>query len=132
MTRPHQVAFAQGERLFRRIEKGALDREGKKIKHTSLRLQISVDRESFARIDDLPPASLPKFNGVAAIRAGAARTIGRGPVCVVCVDEPSKEDDAHALIAVVTSAEPAAEIEADVGAARMLIAQKMEVVVSPT
>lgn len=102
------VHFDAGERLLRRVKKSDIgkkrdDPNERGVKPSSLRLQISVFRESMTTLEDVK-ASDAQRDGVAAITAG--QVIGRvlGSVRAVCAHEPNKNGPcgpAHSLVAVV-------------------------------
>lgn len=89
-------SFASSERLWRRIEPRDVDKDGR-IKSGSLRPQFSVVREKHGALGTVPHG---KWNGVAEVSAGDA-TDQTGRVHRVCIDEPTIEQQGHALIAIV-------------------------------
>ena len=127
MTRRIDVRFRSDERLWRRFDVRGLTRE-EKLDDASLRLQISVFREAFARRDDVPQG---KWNGIAETTAGEAASLSHGAVSIVCVDDPHPGSDGHALLAIV--AKPGSIVSRDdVEKLRRKLATSMRVVVLPT
>ena len=90
--------FELNEKLWRRIEKRNVFAEGGGLKPSSLRFQISVDREKYGTPDDVCSG---KFNGIAEVEACRAAAIIDGTLRFACVDDPGDGSPAHALIAVV-------------------------------
>lgn len=98
MTRPMDLEFGPGERLWRRVEVGHV-RAGT-VKANALRLQISVVREKYGCLESVPQG---KWNGVAETTAGTAFAVSNQPVYVVCVDDPTPAEQGHALVAMVVA-----------------------------
>jgi hypothetical protein len=124
--RDHNICFAIGERLWRRLE--ARDVKDCKVRPNRLRLQLSVSRSQYTTLDTVPHQ---KWNGVAEAKADAVAQIQAGSAKVACVDDPCDENIAHALIAMV--ADPGSIVTAaDISGARQAIANAMVIVREPT
>lgn len=129
MVREADLDFGIDEALWRRIElKNLTGDAGDEVKPMSLRLQISTVREKHGLRDSVP---FEKWNGIAEAKAGAVAEVLHQAVSVVCIDEPTKDEPGHALIAMVVR--PGEQASMDViNATRALLAKKMKVVVKPT
>ena len=125
-----QIAFGATELLYRRVERGQVTRRGE-VRPTALRLQVSVARAAYGTSASAILNAPARFNGVAAIEAGVARSVRAGDVRAVCVDEPLDDNPAHSLIALVTDAEPTTPMDDDINAARVALAANMRVVIVP-
>lgn len=125
--RPVDPNFDQDEALWRRIDASGVRGSDNQVKPSSLRLQISVVRARYGKLEDAP---LGKFNGVAEATAGAVASVAHGDVRIVCVDEPREDAPGHALIALVV--EPGKNAPQDaLNAARQGVALKMKMVIDP-
>jgi len=126
MKRTPDIEFACDERLWRRV--GAKEVVADRVRSNSLRLQISVVREKYGDIKNVP---LEERNGVAEIDAQTACNIGTARnVRAVCVDEPSLREPGHALIALVAA--PGLEVsQNDNNDARAALARHMKIRVKP-
>jgi len=127
-----ELRFAPTELLFRRIAKDQL--KASQIKHSQLRLQISVCRstqDSAEAVQDRELQNNSKFNGVAEISVEAARSVCHAPINVACIHEPTSDIPSHSLIAIWTTASPEEEIEEHVDKIRILLSRAMAVVLPP-
>jgi hypothetical protein len=95
-TRPHDLAFAPEEKLWRRVEVSQV--RGDEVRPNSLRLQISTVRERHGTRESVPSG---KWNGVAETVAGGVVALDCGAISLVCVDDPCEEIPGHALVAMV-------------------------------
>lgn len=133
MSRDVDPRFAPGELLFRSISRGHL--KGTSVKANALKLQISVAREAHETAEQVQRRALagrfPQFNGVAQITVRQARGCEHGAVRVACIDEPTREINAHALIALWTEASPDSDIEEAVEKVRTLLARELTLVLAP-
>lgn len=123
-------AFAAAERVWRRLEKrNAQIDDGRWIcKPSAFRLQVSLRREKHGSQDGL---TFGKFNGIAESTVGELATIRAGKAFAVCVDDPQREDEGHALAALVMR--PDDELEgSEKNALRELLCKIFRVIVPPT
>ncbi|MCL2825472.1 MAG: hypothetical protein FWD57_15885 [Polyangiaceae bacterium] len=126
-NRQPDIEFGADELLWRRIEAKDLDCDGV-VKANSLRLQVSVVRQKYGDIQNVPHL---KWNGVAVIAAQTAcNTETTGHVRVVCVDDPNTDEPGHALIAFVAGPGSAVS-EAEVTKTRAALAELMRIAVPP-
>jgi hypothetical protein len=123
--------FAMDEKLWRRFR--ASDANGSKgakvaLKPTSLRMQLSVNRESLGTLNSVADA---ERTGVAQAEACAVARVHQPPLRCVCVHEPMRDNPAHTLIAMV--AEPgAARCDIQVNDLRFDLASCFQIVLQPT
>ena len=131
--RPHRLSFGAREKLWRTIGPRDLGGEGakKKVKPNALRLQISVERDAFTTLDNVINSRDSARNGVAEIEATEAVAAGPGPLRVTLVDDPQRDLQAHALIA-LTAHLDATTTDEDASRARQSLAEKMAIVRAPT
>lgn len=128
MSRQVDLAFGAEEKLWRRIEQRNVAKRDRSIKPNSLRLQISVVREKHANRESV---CHDKFNGIAETTAGEVASLFEGPITVVCIDEPTKDNDGHALIAMVLAPGDSLSDDQETDL-RIRLAKSMKVVVDPT
>lgn len=134
MGREIDLEFGVEEALWRRIELKDVSTEQNAgvtkevVKPNKLRLQISTVRAKHGNLESVP---YEKWNGVAEARAGLVAAITHGPIEVACIDEPTKEDAGHALIAMFVKPGGQASMD-EINAARMALAKTMTIVVKPT
>lgn len=129
------IRFAPDEKLWRAINKGYVSKTDKGIKPSQLRLQISVARSgkgSGSMDSAKPPGAPANFNGVAEVTAERVRSASTELVRVACIDEPTREQPEHALVAVFTDADPSAVNDEHWTAVRDSIAHLMTIVRYPT
>ena len=131
MKDPKCLAFETGERLYRTVASDQVLRTGK-VKPSALRPQFSVQRSRY--VGEPEHVQLRgKFNGVAGISVDALREIRGEVLAVHCIYEPSKEDEAHSLIALSTDVPFGSDgIEQDFERVRAAIASAMNVAKSPS
>lgn len=94
---PNNLAFHKNETLYRRFEKGDLVKVTNKLKPNKFRLQFSVFRSSM--INSLNDVICDKFNGIAEIKIKDIKTIIGENIDIHCIWDPTKQQPAHALIA---------------------------------
>lgn len=126
MSRPIDLSFGVGERLWRRIETGHVSDTS--VKPNAIRLQVSVTREKYGTRELVCQG---KFNGIAETTAGDVAGLSQGQLQIVCVDEPVMDNEAHALIAMVLAPGIPEELGA-VNILRALVARKFQIVLKPT
>ena len=129
MTRVVDIRFDPDERLSRTISADMLFADGT-LKPQKLRLQVSVMRSSKGTENDAPKIDA-RFNGVVEITVADARDVQTGLVRAVCVDEPLPENDAHALLALITDVPIGVDLKTEIDKARALMAERMTVVQRP-
>lgn len=95
MTRKAEPWLSPAEILVRRVRKQ--DVTGGRVKHSSLRLQVSVRRLSM-----LVPFEEGAGHAEVSVADVSALRCQDSTLRLVCLDEPVKDDDSHALIAFVT------------------------------
>lgn len=125
LTRKVDICFQPDERLSRRLAADQVFADGR-VRPQALRLQISVDRSSKPAS---PAPAPPKFNGLAEITVAMTRQACTPLVRTVCVDDPQNDNDAHALIAVIT--DHAGGVDEDVLVVRAKIANSMTIITPP-
>lgn len=105
-------SFTSTERLWRRIERGHVRREGSKLvcKPSAFRLQVSVVREKHGQRETVCEG---KFNGIAETTVDCVAAWTHGAATVAFVDEPTKEQAGHALVAVVAAPDAAVAPECE-------------------
>jgi len=128
MTRQVDPHFQGSEALWRRIEKRHVDAKSTTLKGSALRLQVSMVRELYG---DRNLVTDGKFNGVAEISAGDASSVSFGDARFVVVDEPLRELEGHALVAIVVDPGKTAPQDA-LNAAREQLALRFRIIQSPT
>jgi hypothetical protein len=121
--REHDLTFDTTEKLWRRIGKKDI---GGAVKGNKLRLQISVVRERYGKIESVPQGDR---TGVAEAQASDMAVICKDAIKVVCVDDPNDEPG-HALVALVVNPGDATSQDC-INATRGMIAAKLSIVVPP-
>lgn len=133
MKRSVEPRFSSEEKLYRGVAKDQL--RGSIVKPSALSLQISVNRQHFESAEQVHQRALQsnhrKFNGVAQISVKQARGCHHGQIRVSCIDEPTRDLPAHALIALWTEASLENEIDVDVEHVRVLLARELKVEIPP-
>jgi hypothetical protein len=119
------IAFDPAELLDRTFAKDQT-RDGK-LKPNALKPQFSVYRSNVPG-DPQPIPLYGKFNGIAEVRVDQVRGLTQGPLVAHCVYEPTKDNEAHSLIAICTDAPLGTALEADFEKLRAAIVAAMTIV----
>lgn len=123
--------FATSEKLWRRFK--ASDANGPTggkvgLKPTSLRMQLSVNREKLGSADSVADADR---TGVAEAEAFAVANVIQPSLRCVCVHEPIRDNPSHTLIAMV--AEPGTQrCEIQLKDLRFDLASCFQIIVQPS